>query len=89
MKLHILAIAPHPDDAELTCGGTLLKMAEAGYRTGVLDLTRGEMGTRGTPVERQREAAAAARILKLSYRGNLGVPDTAVTPAREHALALA
>ncbi|MGH9791356.1 MAG: PIG-L family deacetylase, partial [Candidatus Acidiferrales bacterium] len=78
-----------PDDAELTCGGTLLKMAEAGYRTGVLDLTRGEMGTRGTPVERQREAAAAARIHQLSYRGNLGVPDTAVTPAREHALALA
>lgn len=89
MKLHVLAIAPHPDDAELTCGGTLLKMAEAGYRTGVLDLTRGEMGTRGTPEQRAREAAAAARILRLSYRGNLGVPDTAVTPAREHVLALA
>lgn len=89
MKLDLLAIAPHPDDAELTCGGTLIKMAEMGYRTGVLDLTRGEMGTRGTPEQRAREAAAAARALRLSYRGNLGVPDTAVSPAREHALALA
>lgn len=89
MKLDLLAISPHPDDAELTCGGTLLKMAEMGYRTGVLDLTRGEMGTRGTPEQRAREAAAAAGILRLSYRGNLGVPDTDVTPAREHALSLA
>jgi bacillithiol biosynthesis deacetylase BshB1 len=89
MKLDLLAIAPHPDDAELTCGGTLLKMAELGYRTGVLDLTRGEMGTRGTPEQRQREAAKASRILRLSYRENLGVPDTAVSPNREHALALA
>ena len=89
MKLDLLAIAPHPDDAELTCGGTLIKMAEMGYRTGVLDLTRGEMGTRGTPEQRAREAAKAARILRLAYRGNLGVPDTAVSSAREHALALA
>ena len=89
MKLDLLAIAPHPDDAELTCGGTLIKMAEMGYRTGVLDLTCGEMGTRGTPEQRAREAAQAARMLRLTYRGNLGIPDTSVTPAREHALALA
>ena len=57
MKLDLLAIAPHPDDVELTCGGTMLKMAEAGYRTGILDLTRGETGTRGTPETRLKEAA--------------------------------
>lgn len=89
MKLDLLAIAPHPDDAELTCGGTLLKMAEMGYCTGVLDLTRGEMGTRGTPEQRQREAARAARWLRLRYRGNLGLPDTALDTSREHALAVA
>ncbi len=58
MKLDLLAIAPHPDDVELTCGGTMLKMAQAGYRTGILDLTRGETGTRGTPETRLKEAAA-------------------------------
>ncbi len=89
MKLDLLAIAPHPDDVELTCGGTLLKMAEIGYRTGVLDLTRGEMGTRGTPEQRAREAAAAGRILRLAYRGNLGLPDTALSTSREQVLAVA
>ena len=49
MNLDLLAIAAHPDDVELTCGGTLLKMAQRGYKTGILDLTAGEMGTRGTP----------------------------------------
>ena len=89
MKLDLLAIAPHPDDAELTCGGTLLKMAEMGYRTGVLDLTRGEMGTRGTPEQRRREAAAASRVLRLSFRDNLGIPDTAVDASRDNVLAVA
>lgn len=89
MKLDLLVIAPHPDDAELTCGGTLLKTAELGYRTGVLDLTRGEMGTRGTPEQRQREASAAARILRLSYRGNLGLTDTAIQASRENIVAVA
>ena len=60
MNLDLLAIAAHPDDVELTCGGTLLKMAERGYKTGILDLTAGEMGTRGTPEIRAREAARAA-----------------------------
>src|SRR5208282_5310774 len=56
MRVDLLAIAAHPDDVELTCGGTLLKMAQRGYRTGILDLTAGEMGTRGTPETRAKDA---------------------------------
>jgi N-acetylglucosamine malate deacetylase 1 len=89
MKLDVLAIAAHPDDVELTCGGTLFKMAEKGYKTGILDLTAGEMGTRGTPETRAKEAAAAAKILKVSWRGDLGVPDSDVQPSRQHKLNLA
>lgn len=89
MNLDLLAIAAHPDDVELTCGGTLLKMALRGCKTGILDLTAGEMGTRGTPATRAKEAAAAAKILKVSYRGTLGVPDSDVQPSRQHKLALA
>jgi bacillithiol biosynthesis deacetylase BshB1 len=73
--LDVLAIAAHPDDVEQTCGGTLIKMAELGYRTGVLDLTAGEMGTRGSPEVRLQEAEAAARHLLLAFRGNLRFPD--------------
>jgi N-acetylglucosamine malate deacetylase 1 len=75
MSLDILAIAAHPDDVEQTCGGTLIKMAEKGYRTGVLDLTAGDMGTRGTPGQRLEEAAEAAKILLVSRRENLRFPD--------------
>jgi bacillithiol biosynthesis deacetylase BshB1 len=89
MKLDLLAIAAHPDDVELSCGGTLLKMAHAGYKTGILDLTAGEMGTRGTPEIRAKEAAKAAKILRVSWRGNLGVPDSDVQPSRHHKLRLA
>lgn len=89
MTLDVLAIAAHPDDVELTCGGTLLKMAERGYKTGILDLTAGEMGTRGTPETRAKEAASAAKILKVAYRGNLGIPDSDVHPNRENKLKLA
>jgi N-acetylglucosamine malate deacetylase 1 len=89
MKLDLLAIAAHPDDVELTCGGTLLKMAQKGYKTGILDLTAGEMGTRGTPETRAKEAALAAKILKVSWRATLGVPDSDVQATREHKLALA
>src|ERR1700723_614208 len=64
MKVDLLAIAAHPDDVELTSGGTLLKMAAAGYRTGVLDLTRGETGTRGTPETRAKEAGRAAKVMR-------------------------
>jgi bacillithiol biosynthesis deacetylase BshB1 len=89
MKLDLLAIAAHPDDVELSCGGTLLKMAHAGYKTGILDLTAGEMGTRGTPEIRAKEAAKAAKILRASWRGTLGVPDSDVQPSRQHKLRLA
>lgn len=75
MNVDILAIFAHPDDVELTVGGTMLKMKHLGYRTGALDVTRGEMGTRGTPAGRAIEAAEASRILKLDVRENLGLPD--------------
>lgn len=89
MKLDLLAIAAHPDDVELTCGGTLLKMAHDGYKTGILDLTAGEMGTRGTPKTRAKEAAKAGKLLRVSWRGTLGVPDSDVQPIRQHKLRLA
>jgi N-acetylglucosamine malate deacetylase 1 len=89
MHLDLLAIAAHPDDVELTCGGTLLKMAQRGYKTGILDLTAGEMGTRGTPETRAKEAAQAAKLLRITWRGTLGVPDSDVQPTRQHKLRLA
>ncbi len=89
MKIDVLAIAAHPDDVELTCGGTLLKMAARGYKTGILDLTAGEMGTRGTPEIRAREATAAARILGVTVRENLGLPDSDVSATRGNKLLLA
>jgi bacillithiol biosynthesis deacetylase BshB1 len=89
MNLDLLAIAAHPDDVELSCGGTLLKMTQEGYKTGILDLTGGEMGTRGTPETRQKEAARAAKLLGVKWRGNLGVPDSDVQPSRHHKLRLA
>ncbi len=73
--LDILAIAAHPDDIEQTCGGTLIRMAERGYRTGALDLTAGDMGTRGTPEQRLAEAGVAAKHMRLDWRGNLRFPD--------------
>ncbi len=73
--LDVLAIAAHPDDVEQTCGGTLIRMAELGYRTGVLDLTAGDMGSRGTPEIRLTEADAAAREMLLAWRGNMHLPD--------------
>lgn len=73
--LDILAIAAHRDDVEQTCGGALLKMARKGARTGILDLTQGEMGTRGSRQERAGEAADAARILQVRWREALDIPD--------------
>ena len=75
MEVDILAIFAHPDDLELSVGGTLLKLKHVGYRTGALDVTRGEMGTRGTVEGRAQESVDAARILKLDVRENLGLPD--------------
>jgi bacillithiol biosynthesis deacetylase BshB1 len=71
----LLAIAAHPDDVEQTCGGTLIRMAEMGYRTGVLDLTAGDMGSRGTAEIRIRESQEAAKHLQLAWRDNLRWPD--------------
>jgi bacillithiol biosynthesis deacetylase BshB1 len=74
-ELDVLAIFSHPDDAELSVAGTLLRLKSLGYRTGVLDMSHGEMGTRGTPEIRAEESVAAARIMKLDLRLNLGQPD--------------
>jgi len=82
-ELDLLAIAAHPDDVEQTCGGTLIRMAEMGYRTGALELTAGEMGTRGDPAQRLREAETAARLMGLSWRGNLGLPDARLENSEE------
>jgi len=89
MPLDILALAAHRDDVEQTCGGTLLKMAERGHRTGILDLTQGEMGTRGTAEDRAREAADAARLLKVSWRDALDLPDGRVENTWENRLKVA
>jgi bacillithiol biosynthesis deacetylase BshB1 len=75
MTVDVLAIAAHPDDVEQTCGGTVIKMSEAGYRTGVLDLTAGDMGTRGSPETRVAESEVAGRHMLLNWRGNLNFPD--------------
>jgi bacillithiol biosynthesis deacetylase BshB1 len=74
-SVDVLAIAAHPDDVEQTCGGTLIHSAELGYRTGVLDLTAGDMGSRGTPEIRIEESQVAARIMRLAWRQNLRWPD--------------
>ncbi len=89
MKLDLLAIAAHPDDVELTCGGTLIRTAQAGYKVGILDLTEGEMGTRGDAATRRREAARAARILGVHHRENLGLPDAGLEVNEEFKLRLA
>ncbi len=75
MELDILAIGAHPDDVELCCSGTLAKAVKAGYRVGILDLTKGELGTRGSRQVRAREAHRAASILGVHLRENLGLPD--------------
>ena len=84
--LDVLALAAHPDDVELCAGGTMCLLDEQGYRTGVVDFTRGELGTRGTPEGREREAAAAAEILGLDARENLGIPDGDIQNTRENQL---
>ncbi len=87
--LDILAIAAHRDDVEQTCGGTMLKAAQRGQRTGILDLTQGEMGTRGTAEDRAREAADAAKILGVGWRRALDIPDGRVENTWENRLKVA
>lgn len=89
IKLDVLAIAAHRDDVEITCGGTMIKFADIGYKTGILDLTAGEMGTKGTAEERGRDAAEAAKIMNLSYRENLNLPDAGVEVSRDNKLKIA
>jgi len=78
MTVDLLAIAAHRDDVELTCAGTLIKAAKQGYKTGVIDLTAGEMGTKGDAKSRAEEAEQAAEVMKLAARENLGLPDAAI-----------
>src|SRR3984957_17306231 len=89
MKIDLLVIAAHPADAELTSGGTLLAAADQGYATGILDLTRGETGTRGTPETRLKESAKAAKILRAAVRQNLGLPDAKLHICEEYKVAIA
>ncbi|MBI2931932.1 MAG: bacillithiol biosynthesis deacetylase BshB1 [Planctomycetes bacterium] len=84
MKLDVLAFAAHRDDVEITCGGTLAKLAERGHVVGACDLTQGEMGTRGTAAERAAEAEAATKILGLAARVNGDLPDAGVFNTREY-----
>jgi len=83
-RADVLAIAAHRDDVEQTCGGTLLRMAARGLRTAILDLTRGEAGTRGTAEDRAREAAEAASLLGVSWREALDLPDGAIENTLEN-----
>src|SRR5919112_387462 len=87
-QLDVLAVFSHPDDAELSVAGTLLKLKHLGYSTGVCDMTRGEMGTRGTPEGRAEEALEAAKILRLDARVNLEQPDGHVWHTEESRTAL-
>jgi bacillithiol biosynthesis deacetylase BshB1 len=88
MPVDVLAIAAHPDDVELTCGGTLVKLKQRGYRFGIVDLTRGEMGTRGTAEIRAREARRAAEILGAEFRESLDLGDGGLRRGREEELAV-
>ena len=86
--LDVLAFGTHPDDLEIACGGTLILLGRKGYRVGAADLTRGELGTRGTSESRAREAAAASRALGLAMRVNLGIPDGNIETTPENLVAV-
>ena len=89
MQLDVLSITAHPDDTELTCSGTVIKMVEAGYKVGLLDLTGGESGTRGNASLRERESRRASKVMGIVYRDNLGLPDAAIEDRREYKLKIA
>ena len=86
LKLDILVLSVHPDDAELGCSGTILKHVALGKKVGIVDLTRGELGTRGSAEIREQEAAASAKILGLTVRENLGLPDAFFENTKEYQL---
>ncbi len=89
MEVDILTIAAHPDDVEITCGGTVIKMVDTGYRVGILDLTGGESGTRGSAALRAKEAGRAANVLGAVYRESLDLPDAGVENNRESKMKVA
>ena len=86
MKLDVLAIGAHPDDVELACGGTIIKLLKQGRKVGLADLTEGELGTRGSRKIRAAEALEAARILGLALRENLQIPDGNIQLSKENLL---
>ena len=88
-SIDILTVAAHPDDIELTCSGTLMKMLDRGYSLGILDLTQGEMGTRGTPEIRAQEAEAARAVIGARFRERLNLGDSRLTASIENRFALA
>jgi len=88
MKLHILAIGAHPDDVELSCSGTLLKHKSLGQKIGILDLTRGELGTRGSAALRDEEAQNSSNVLQLDVRENLALPDGFFSNTPENQIAI-
>lgn len=79
--IDVLAFGPHPDDVEIFCGGVVITLADLGYRTGIVDLTRGELASQGTVDERKGEAAAAAKVMGTALRENLGLPDGFIDPS--------
>src|SRR5579863_7322430 len=89
MHLDVLSITAHPDDTELTCGGTVIKMVDAGYKVGLLDLTAGESGTRGSVALRAKESDRASKVMGIVHRENLGLPDAGIEDSREYKLMIA
>lgn len=89
MKLDILVFAAHPDDAELSCSGTIASHIQQGKKVGIIDLTEGELGTRGTPEKRREEAARSKEILSLTIRENLGMPDGFFNLSKENIVSVA
>lgn len=89
--LDVLFIAAHRDDTEIVCGGTVIKLVDLGYQVGLLDLTAGEMGTRGTAADREAEAAEAARLMGIAQRENLDLPDAGLRniPEFQHRIVIA
>ncbi len=85
-KLDVLGLAAHPDDVELSAGGTMCLLVHQGYQVGIVDFTRGELGSRGTPEGRQEEAQVASQIMGLTVRENLGIPDGNIANTKENQL---
>ncbi|MEM7677304.1 MAG: PIG-L family deacetylase [Myxococcota bacterium] len=81
--LHALAVGPHPDDVELFCGGTIVRLVQQGHRVGILDLTAGELASNGTVPIRRAEAQAAAEVMGVALRDNLALPDGGLQPGTD------